>query len=447
MGLIGAATLGAVMLSPAMTLYGNFGAAFGTAGKAAPLAFVWGLLATLPTAASYALVSRDHPASGSAASWTAKALSARIARWVGWMAFLYYLTNFILQPVTFGLFLRDLIPGASLGVYALGALLCCAIPAAIAYRGISPSTHGALALLLGETLVVAALCLTAVFWNPQRAGPLSADGFALSSAQGGFPGLMQAMIFALLSYCGFDVVSTLSEEARMARTLIPRATFLCLLLFGGFVIGGVWCLSYALPRGQLLALIAEGGLPIGGIARALWGRAAVLVTLTGLTSALGIAIATAVGASRVLFAMGRGGLAPATFGRLHPTARVPWNAMHLVFAAGLLGALIAGALVGPYQAYLWWGTTSTFFAMITFVFVNLANLSLNRARATESISSFLLYCGLPLLGIVIDLYILYRCFFVELWGQPWATGRSVLAFDLACAAVALVALLGRRTKS
>ena len=36
------------------------------------------------------------------------------------------------------------------------------------------------------------------------------------------------------------------------------------------------------------------------------------------------------------------------------------------------GALLLGVTAGPYKAYLWWGTTSTFFAMITFVFVNLA---------------------------------------------------------------------------
>src|SRR5213075_1223117 len=91
LGLVGAATLGVVMLSPAMTLYANFGAAYASAGDAAPLAFVWALLATLPTAASYALLSRDRPEAGSAASWTA-AFSTRAARWVGRGAILVMLT-------------------------------------------------------------------------------------------------------------------------------------------------------------------------------------------------------------------------------------------------------------------------------------------------------------------------------------------------------------------
>src|SRR5260370_3665075 len=111
------------MLSPAMTLYANFGAAYATAGSAAPLAFVWALLATLPTASSYALLSRERPEAGSAASWTA-AFAPRAARWLGWMGFLYYLTNFVLPPVTLGLFFNDLFTAA--GLHARPAPHCLA---------------------------------------------------------------------------------------------------------------------------------------------------------------------------------------------------------------------------------------------------------------------------------------------------------------------------------
>src|SRR5258708_2334459 len=89
-GMLGAVTLGIVMLSPAMTLYGNFGPAFVAAGKAAPLAFVLALIATLPTATSYALLSRDFPDSGSAAAWTTRAVGSQAGMWAGWIVFLYY---------------------------------------------------------------------------------------------------------------------------------------------------------------------------------------------------------------------------------------------------------------------------------------------------------------------------------------------------------------------
>ncbi|MGZ6143638.1 MAG: APC family permease [Myxococcales bacterium] len=436
LGLVGAATLGVVMLSPAMTLYANFGAAYATAGSAAPLAFVWALLATLPTAASYALLSRERPEAGSAASWTA-AFSTRAARWVGWMVFLYYLTNFVLQPVTLGLFFNDLLTAfglhAGVGTYAIGAFLCCALPALIAYRGIHPSSEGALGFLVFEAVVVTALCVAVA-----RAAPaLNLDGFR--SAPG--PGMFQAMIFAMLSYCGFDVISTVAEEAKMPRTLIPQATFLALGVFGALIIGGVWSLTFAAEPARLKAMVDEtNGMPITAVARGIWGRGSLLVMLTGISAALGIAIATAVGASRVLFSMARSGLAPRVFERLR--RQVPANAMHLIFASGLLGAVVVGALAGPYRAYLWWGSTATFFAMITFVFVNLANLVLHRERTFRSVPGFFLYGALPLSGIAVDLFILWRSFVVEQWGQG-VLGRSAIAFDVACAVVALFALLKR----
>lgn len=426
LGMLGAATLGVVMLSPAMTLYANFGAAYATAGHAAPLAFVWALLATLPTACSYALLSRERPEAGSAAAWTA-AFAPRLARWVGWMVFLYYVTNFVLQPVTLGLFLADL-AGGGLVTYSLGVLLCCAVPAAIAYRGIHPSSEGALLFLVFEAVVVTALCITVAVAAPS----LDARGFHLPAE--GTSGLFKAIVFAMLSYCGFDVISTLAEEAKMARRLIPQATFLALGAFGFLIIAGIWSLTFADQPGALKQVVSQDGIPIGQIARKFWGRGAVLVDLTGISAALGIAIATAVGASRILFSMGRGGLAPGAFAQLRN--QVPWNAMHLVFGAGLAGALAVGYAAGAWRAYLWWGTTATFFAMITFIFVNLANLVLHRGRG------FFLHVAVPAVGIAVDGYILWRSFFVEQWAQG-SLGRSAIAFDVACALVALVALRQR----
>ncbi len=117
--------------------------------------------------------------------------------------------------------------------------------------------------------------------------------------------------------------------------------------------------------------------------------------------------------------------------------------MHVVFGAGLLGAAIAGALAGPYRAYLWWGTTATFFAMITFLFVNLANVMLHRDRVFASAAGFALHGALPLAGIAVDLFILWRSFFVEQWGQG-AMGRSAIAFDVACGVLALASLWPRK---
>ena len=444
-GLVGAVTLGVVMLSPAMTLLGAFGPSFLSAGKAAPLAFVFALLATIPTAISYALLSRDYPLSGSAASWASKSMSRSIGIWAGWMVFLYYFTNFIIQPVTMGVFLGDLfqflhLPGVThgMGTFTLGILICGAWSAGMVYRGISLSAKGALLFLLFESAVVLALCFTVVWFAPT--GTLTTEGFHLSpllaSSPTGINGIAKAMVFAMMAYCGFDVVSTLAEETKMAKKLIPQATILSLLLYAFVIVAGIWCLTYGGEQAHLKQIAEKGEMPITDVASRFWGSGSVLVTLTALSASLGLAIATAVGASRVLYAMSRDGFIHAKLSVLHAKHQVPTNALHLIFIVGMLASIGVGVLIGSYQSYVWWATTSTFFAMITYLVVNIANILLNRHRVFSSPSSIALYGIFPLLGMITDGYILYRSFFVELWAQDWLNGKSVIVADVACAVIA-----------
>ncbi|MFO0593609.1 MAG: APC family permease [Polyangiaceae bacterium] len=451
MGLLGAVTLGVVMLSPAMTLYACFGPAYLAAGKSSTLAFVWALLATLPTAASYALLSHQFPSSGSAASWISRAClplgstGAWIGRWAGWIVFLYYLNNFIIQPVTLGLFFNDLLTslGVSVGFFTFvtGAVICCAWPARLVFRGIQSSAHGALRFLLIETGVVIALCATIAFVGHRDGVRFGAEGFTVAASPTGMHGMFGALLFGVLSFCGYDVISTLSEETRTPSRLIPQATFLALLCFGALMIGGVWLLGYAVSPERLREVSESGGMPITEIARAYWGKGAILVPIVAISASLGLAIATSVGTSRVLFSMAREGSAPERFATLSERTRSPTATLVLVFAVGFVAAVGVAACAGSFNAYVWWCTTVTFFALCTYLLVNLSALMLFGRRAFRSPSSFFLHGVVPLFGFAVDGYILVRAFFIELWGEGFR-GRSVIFFALGSAALA--GLIARR---
>jgi len=440
LGRLGAVVLGVVMLSPAMTLYGGFGAAFLSAGKATPLAYILAFLLTIPTATSYALLSARYPHSGSASFWTSLALNRRWAVWVSWMVFMYYFTNFLMNPVTLGAFFSDLVKqvGGPEGgwVYVVGVLICSLWAGSLVYRGIHISSRGALMFLLAEIGVVLGLAVTVLTRAHTHGQSLDVSGFQISSSPTGFSGILKAMIFGVLAYCGFDVVSTLAEETKLARKAIPEATLLALVLFAIIIVFGTWALSFGEPYSKLEQISREGSMPITVIANDFWGKWAVLVSLTAISASLGLAIATAVGASRILFSMGRGGLAPAAFAHLHSRFQVPWKSLNLIFVVGTVLALVWGYGMGPFNAYVWWGTTSTFFAMITYLFVNLASLLLHWREILKSTRGFFLFGLVPVLGITADFYLLVRAFFIELWGQGWLMGQSVILFDLACAAVA-----------
>jgi amino acid transporter len=450
-GLIGAATFGVVMMSPAITIYASFGPTFISAGKSAPLAYILAFLATIPTALSYALCSREHPDSGSAAGWIARVAPEKTAIAVSWGVFFYYFLNFIIQPVTMGVFTNELFsmlgwPSGFL-TYAMGAILCCAIPASALYKGITPSSKGALTFLLIETAVVIALCITIALFAPSvNQTQFSLLGFtpdyALSTV--GSSGIFQAMIFGIFSFCGYDVISTLAEEAKAPRKLIPQATFLALSIYALLVITGVWLLTHSVDPERVKQVAEMGGMPIREIALTYWGKGAILIPITAITAALGLVIATGVGSSRVLFSLSRRGHGPKIFAKTHPQYQVPWNANHLIMGGGLTLTLLTGALLGPYNTWVWWGTASTFFAMMTYIVVNLCNFMLFRKIAFANLKNFLIHVFVPAAGILVDGYILVKCFFMETWNQPrFAMGKGIIIFDFACLAIGLSFALSR----
>ena len=81
-GLVGAATLGAIMMSPALGLYGNWGPLAQDVGVIGPLIFVLGLFIALPTAISYAVIARVMPSSGSAYTWLWRSLTPAAGIWM-----------------------------------------------------------------------------------------------------------------------------------------------------------------------------------------------------------------------------------------------------------------------------------------------------------------------------------------------------------------------------
>ncbi len=65
-GIVAAATLGIVFMSPALAFYGNWGPVAATVGSPTPLVFLLAAFVIAPTALSYAFVSNRLPSAGSA---------------------------------------------------------------------------------------------------------------------------------------------------------------------------------------------------------------------------------------------------------------------------------------------------------------------------------------------------------------------------------------------
>jgi amino acid transporter len=441
MSTLGIAALGAVMMAPALGIYANLGLIGAEAGRTAPVIFLLALLCTIPTAISYALISKEIPSAGSAYTWLSDSLNPQIGMWIGLLVAAMYFFAVVLQPILFGLFFNDLLSSAfqirtGYGTFLAGVLISTAIVALLAYPGARISANGSIVLMVFELSVVLALSGTVLYVLSGR-HEIDLTPFDPSRALHGTHGLFGGLIFALLTFVGFSVITTAAEETHSPREIIPRIVMLGCVLLGLFWAVTAWPLSLAAGDDVWAAQTAQGVNPVAVISRQYWGSGSIVVTLTALSAVLGVYLASVVGYARIVFAMGRDGTMPVWFAQLHPKYQVPWNAQHVVLAVTVAVDAIWAHWLGVYMAYDWWGTAVVFFAMIANIFVNVGCTAYFYRFRRDSFHRGW-HVVVPFLGIVTSVVPLYYSFGPDLWQAGWKKGQSVM---LCCGLVTLACIL------
>jgi amino acid transporter len=155
--------------------------------------------------------------------------------------------------------------------------------------------------------------------------------FSLRSVLGGTS-------LAVLTYIGFDGISTLSEEAKNPRRNIMLATVLVCLLTGLLASVEVYAAQLVWPGAQNFPDVDTAFVYVAGRAGGPWLFAVINVTL--LVATFGSALGAQLGAARLLYGMGRSGALPiGFFGAIEPKRRIPRNNVLLIGAVALIGAL------------------------------------------------------------------------------------------------------------
>ena len=432
-GSFGVAALGSVMMAPALGIYANLGLISAESGKTGPLVFLLALLLTMPTAFSYALITREIPSAGSAYTWLSEAINPFVGFWMGVLLLETYLFCVILQPIVFGVFFNELLTTLfhwqmTYATSTAGVLVSTVIVASVAYPGIQISAKAAMVVAVIEVVVVLALSGTIMAILVAH-GRVTAAPFLPSEALHGSRGLFQGLVFGLLSFVGFGVITTAAEETHSPRSVIPRVMVIACVFLGIYWALTSWSLCLAFPAEAWETYVVKGTNPVAVMARQYWHGGAIVVIVTAITAALGVYLASVVGYARIAYAMGRDGTLPAFFGRLHPRFKVPWAAQHFGFVITLGVAALWCHWLGIYLSYDWWGTVLVFFAMVSNIFVNIGCMVFFY-RFRRPIFHWFWHVLLPILGIVTSIFPLYYSFGVGLWREGWQRGQSIIAFCL-----------------
>jgi len=360
------------------------------------------MIAMLFTAISYGRMARVYPSAGSAYTYVGQEMHSALGYVVGWGMVMDYLLNPLICTAFCAKAAMNILPGIS---YYLWILVFAGFFTWVNLRGIKTSARLNEALCGGMVLVVL-LFLGSVIrsvWHVQHDPGFFIHPFYQPDT------FHPASIFAgtsvaVLTYIGFDAVSTLSEEVENPRRNILLATVLVCLITG--LLSGlevyaaqiVWG-SKPFPSDQVESAFALLSRQAGGIVLFQ------IINFTLLVANMGSGMGSQLAAGRLLYGMGRGNALPKSFfGAIEPRYRVPRNNILSVGAFALAGAGIleffAGRLGGG--AYEIGAEALNFGAFIAFMGVNAAAFVYHRRHEkSRSLSGFIV----PVLGFVICAFI------------------------------------------
>jgi putrescine importer len=423
-GLSGAMILGVVIMAPSLAIFTNWGFMIPTVGRGTAVVFVIALIMSLPTAYSYALINSRMPSAGATYKWASRLISPYIGIAMGLCTTLFYAFVIPYTLPAIGLLGTDLARNTSTGLFAvlMGGSLLLALP--LVYRGINVNVDASVLLVIAEVIILAVIAVGAFFASSDSHAsltPLNPGEIPSTSA------LIPALVLGVLSFTGYDAISTVAEETRTPRRLIPKATILAVLLVGLFWIVMSTILSDTLTPAAYTKVIDEGGFPLAAAAEAAFGSGGrYVIDIMGLEASFALLIASSIGATRILYAMGRDGVIDRRFGHLHPRFKVPWFGVTTVLVFAVVADVLVSIYLGlSYNVGLWLSNLIVFFALVTYLAINVCN-PLLVVRHFRSEFHWFSNGLVPIAGIGVTGYFMYKGFFQVLWDGEFKTGRSVV---------------------
>jgi amino acid transporter len=186
------------------------------------------------------------------------------------------------------------------------------------------------------------------------------------------------LLFAIISYVGFEATAIFRDEARDPERTIPRATYLALVLIGVFYTVTSWALISAWGDEAAVAQATdEGGTFLGDTAARYIGVfGADLITVLYFTSLFACILAFHNVVSRYVFALSQRNVLPESLSRPHPEHGSPHRASLWIsgfVAVSVLLAVLFG-LDPAGQFYTWFAGATTVGVVVLMIATSVAVL-------------------------------------------------------------------------
>ncbi|SNX58031.1 amino acid/polyamine/organocation transporter (APC superfamily) [Streptomyces sp. TLI_55] len=321
--------------------------AIGTA-EGVPAAFVFAGVTLVCFSVGYAISARRTGGSGGFYASVADGLGKPAAVGSGWVAVVSYNCATIGLVGASGYFTSLVLADHGITV---SWQWCCAIVLAfvalLGYRDIAVSARVLAVLMVAEIGILAALDVAVLARHGLHALP--GESFSWHAATG--PGVGVSLMFAFVSFIGFESAALYGKEARDPRRSVPRATYAAAVLISGFYALTSWAAVGAIGTGRVRE---TAGTHLGDLFFVLGddylgSAGSTLLQIMLCSSLFAATLALHSAANRYSQVLADDKLLPAALGRLHPRHGSPHLASVLqVVVSAVAVTVFALAGLDPY---------------------------------------------------------------------------------------------------
>ncbi len=302
------------------------------------------MFAMLLTAISYGRMARRYPQGGSAFLYVSREFQPSLGFLCGWCMTLDYVLNPLICTIWSSRAALAFVPAVP---YAAWVVFFTLLFTLMNLAGVETTArlNAIMTALLGLVIVIFLVAVGRWIFHGHAVARTAWLGPLFDPQTFSLPSVLHGTSIAVLTYIGFDGISTLADESIHPRRDIPRAIVLTCVLAGLLATVEVYAAQLVLPRGYVFPNV-ETALPqVGGVI----GGVVLFTLINGalLLATIGSGVASQMGAARLIFAMSRDRALPLRFfGALSVRSRIPGNNVLLIGAICLAGGLLMSYEIG-----------------------------------------------------------------------------------------------------
>jgi amino acid transporter len=407
------------IMAPTAAMALNGVAPAGLVGRAVPLAFLFAAIAIALVSYAFIRLTSYFNHAGSAYALVGVTVGPRAGFFACWALLATYTTFLAANFAEIGLFGQSFFSGIGLwdnDHWIVISLVAAAFLWFFAYNDIRAVTRGLLSLeFLSVTLV--AILIVIIYAKVIGGSAPNGQDFTLKpfvpSSGTTIGAVAFASVFGLLSFGGFEGAASLGEETNNPRRNVPLAIAVAV----GFC--GVFYTLVMLGQSLGFGIDADGikafstsSAPLADLSNSYVGSGmADAINFGALMSAFASGLGCAVGAARLLFALGRDGFVTTQLGDVSRRTGSPYKSL----AAVMIFAILVGTALRingttSVNAFFYMGTIGVLSMLVAYVVTNLGAMKFLHLERREPPWRVII----PILALAALIYTLYK----NLWPRP-----------------------------